>query len=126
MFMLGKYWPEGVRVVFSSKYAQEERNRDIPYLKSFEYLNTSPSVRRVLILAPSVTLYYLDNDYVRKDGGANERSQAQSRRFRRLGTLALEDDFRTPGIIQIEPELNLLDLGLIPTRTCGNPKPRTK
>jgi hypothetical protein len=28
MFMRGKYWPEGVRVVFSSKYAQVERNRD--------------------------------------------------------------------------------------------------
>ena len=68
MFMPGKYWPEGVRVLFSSKYAQEERNRDIPYLKSFEYLNTSPSIRRVLILDPSVTSHSLDKDYVQPEG----------------------------------------------------------
>jgi hypothetical protein len=74
MFMLGKNWPEGVRVVFSSKYAQEERNRDIPYLESFEYLNTSPSVRRVLILDRSVTPYYLDKDYVQPEGRWGERT----------------------------------------------------
>ena len=74
MFMLGKYWPEGVRVVFSSKYAQVERNRNIPYLKSFEYLNTSPSVRRVLILDRSVTPYYLDKDYVQPEGRWGERT----------------------------------------------------
>jgi hypothetical protein len=74
MLMIGKQWHQGVRVVISSAYAQENRKRNIPFLESFQYLNTSPAVRRVLILDHSVTPFYLDKDYVKPVGQWGERT----------------------------------------------------
>jgi len=74
MFMIAKDWPEGVYVVISSAYAQENRNRNIPFLESFKYLNTSPAVTRVLILDRSVTPFYLEKDYVKPVGQWGERT----------------------------------------------------
>jgi hypothetical protein len=74
MFMIGRYWPEDTRMVISSEYAHEVRNRRIPFLESFQYLNTSPAVRRILILDRSVTPFYLDKDYVKPVGQWGERT----------------------------------------------------
>jgi hypothetical protein len=74
VFMISKQWPDGVRVVISSAYAQENRNRNIPFLESFRYLNTSADVTRVLILDRSVTPFYLDKDYVKPVGQWGERT----------------------------------------------------
>jgi uncharacterized membrane protein YbaN (DUF454 family) len=74
LFMIGKQWPNGVRVVISSASAQENRNRNIPFVESFQFLNTSADVTRVLILDRSVPPFYLDKDYVKPVGHWGERT----------------------------------------------------
>jgi hypothetical protein len=49
------------------------RQRDVPYLEAWDYLNHEPSVRCVLILNELVPPYYLTKDYVKIRGLYGER-----------------------------------------------------
>jgi len=68
LFMIGKAWPAEVNAVFSERHAEQVRKANIPFLQSFEYLNSSPDVKKVLILDKSVTPVYLDKDYIKPLG----------------------------------------------------------
>jgi hypothetical protein len=57
----------------SSAAERELRQREVPYIEVWEYLNRDPSVRRVLILDELVPAYYLARDYVKIRGPAGER-----------------------------------------------------
>jgi hypothetical protein len=74
----------GLRVMFSIYRAPliaaistaAERNlrqRSVPYLEAWEYLNRRSDVRRVLILDPVAPAYYLTKDYVKIRGSLGER-----------------------------------------------------
>ncbi|HXL22051.1 MAG TPA: hypothetical protein VOA78_06280 [Candidatus Dormibacteraeota bacterium] len=68
LFMIGKGWPTGVKDVFSERYAEQAQKANIPFLQSFKFLNSSPEVKKVLILDRSVTPVYLDKDYIKPLG----------------------------------------------------------
>ena len=74
LFMIGKGCSGKVRAVISPAYADADRTASIPFLLSFRYLNKSTDVKRVLILDPSVTPFYLDKDYVKPVGQWGERT----------------------------------------------------
>jgi hypothetical protein len=68
LFMICSGQADNLRAVFSPAYAQEKRQREIPYLGSFEYLNATPEVKEVLILDRSVPPFYLRKTYVKPVG----------------------------------------------------------
>jgi hypothetical protein len=73
-FMIGKVRSADVHAVFSPSFAEERRQREIPYLDSFKYLNSEPSVQRVLIVNSMVPSYYSDKEYVKPFGQYGERT----------------------------------------------------
>jgi len=73
LFMIEKANLRNVHTVISPTFAETERSRNIPFRESFEYLNSSADVRRVLILDRSVPPFYCDKDYVKPVGQWGER-----------------------------------------------------
>jgi hypothetical protein len=73
-FMIRRADSEGVRADFSASFATQRRNKEIPFLESFEFLNREPSVRKVLILDRFVPSYYCDKDYIKPVGQWGERT----------------------------------------------------
>jgi hypothetical protein len=67
-YMIGHARMEDVHAVFSKRYAALRDNETIPFVDGFDYLNTAPAVRSVLILDRSVPPYYLDVPYVKPFG----------------------------------------------------------
>jgi hypothetical protein len=65
---------DNLRAVTSSQYARLRKERQIPYLASFEYLNSDPSVKKVLILDSSVPPYYFHKAYIKPVGQWGERT----------------------------------------------------
>jgi len=59
--------------VFSPSYARHRQEIEIPYWKSFQYVNATPSVTRILFLDRSIPAYYSDKDYVKPFGQWWER-----------------------------------------------------
>ena len=74
LFMIGKGWPENVRAVISPLYAASWRSAGVPFVESFDYLNGSNDVTRVLILDRSIRPFYLNKDYVKPVGQWGERT----------------------------------------------------
>jgi hypothetical protein len=74
IFMIGGDRLGDAKTLFSARFARIREQQTIPYLESFEFLNHEPSVKRVLVLEPSVPPYYLDKDYVKPIGQWGERT----------------------------------------------------
>ncbi|MFZ3214980.1 MAG: hypothetical protein WA192_02870 [Candidatus Acidiferrales bacterium] len=74
LFMIERAQASGLRAVFSPQYAALRREREIPYLASFEYINSEPDVRKVLILDRTVPAYYCDKPYLKPVGQWDARS----------------------------------------------------
>src|SRR5260370_29270954 len=79
LFMIGANRWSDLRRFFSSPFAAEQREERIPFLRSFEYLNAEPSVKRVLVLDRSVPVYYLDKSYLKPFGQWREQVLPESR-----------------------------------------------
>src|SRR5271154_9564 len=62
-----------VHSVFSPSYAAQRRAADIPFLTSFELLNHDSTVKRLMILDPSVLPYYSNEDYLKPFGQWGEQ-----------------------------------------------------
>ena len=65
---------EDVRSAISSTYEKNRRQQEIPFVESFDYLNSEKSVRGVLILSPYVAGYYCDKPYVKPMGRWGEET----------------------------------------------------
>jgi hypothetical protein len=74
LFMIGRMQTDDLRAPISPRYAARKLQRDFPYRASFEYLNSEPSVREVLILDRSVPAYYSNKAYIKPAGQRGERS----------------------------------------------------
>ena len=74
LFMMGSSQADSLKAVFSPAYAQAREQREVPYLASFEYLNTTPAAQKVLILDRSVPPYYLRKPYVKPIGQWGEQT----------------------------------------------------
>jgi len=57
-----------LRAACSPSYAHYRQETEIPYWNSFNYINGSPEVTRVLFLDRSIPAYYSDKDYVKPFG----------------------------------------------------------
>ena len=73
LFMIGKARREDIVSVLSPSFAQQRRQAEIPFEKSFDFLNRDPSLTRLLILDPSVPAYYSDKDYLKPFGQWGEQ-----------------------------------------------------
>jgi hypothetical protein len=58
----------------SSSYERMRRDKEMPEAASFDYINSEPSVRKVLILKPGVAAYFLDKPYVSPFGRWGEQT----------------------------------------------------
>jgi Dolichyl-phosphate-mannose-protein mannosyltransferase len=77
LLMIVRGQTENLRAVVSPNFAQLRRARGIPYLASFDYLNSDPSVKRILILDRSVPPYYSRKSYVKPVGQWGELTLPQ-------------------------------------------------
>ena len=89
-YTIGHERADEVHAALSNRYAALRDHETIPFVDGFDYLNTAPAVRSVLILDLSVPPYYLDVPYVKPFGQwGSERcrerpiSSRYSRRFTR-------------------------------------------
>jgi hypothetical protein len=79
LFMIVSSRRTDIRRVLSPTFAEQYREEKIPYLRSFEYLNAEPSVSQVLVLDPSVPVYYLEKDYLKPFGQWGEQVLPEAR-----------------------------------------------
>jgi hypothetical protein len=73
LFMIGVARANEVAAVFSSTFAEHQRQQHIPFLESFRFLNGEPSVQKVLILDRSVPPYYCARSYLKIIGQWKEQ-----------------------------------------------------
>ena len=73
-FMIASGRRYDLQAVASPSYALQFRRERIPFSETFEYLNRTASVQKVLILDPSVPPYYLDHTYLKPFGTWGERT----------------------------------------------------
>ena len=74
LLMIVRAQTENLHAVVSPNFAQFRRTSEIPYLASFDYLNSDASVKKILILDRSVPPYYLRKPYVKPVGQWGELS----------------------------------------------------
>jgi hypothetical protein len=74
VFMIGRERIADARTVMSADAAEKRAQETIPFLESFRFINNDPSVRRILILDPTVPPYYSDKPYVKPVGQWGERT----------------------------------------------------
>jgi len=77
LLMIVRAQTENLHAVVSPNFAQFRRAREIPYLASFDYLNSDPSVKKILILDRSVPPYYSRKSYVKPVGQWGELTLPQ-------------------------------------------------
>ncbi len=68
LFMIGVARADELHAVVSPSYARQRDRTEIPFIQSFDYLNTHPSVTKVLVPDLSVPTYYCDKDYLKPIG----------------------------------------------------------
>ena len=73
LFMIGTARANDVAAAFSSSFAERQRQQRIPFLESFRFLHSEPSVQKVLILDRSVPPYYCDKAYLKITGQWKEQ-----------------------------------------------------
>ena len=64
---------DSLRAVVSPSYAARRWQSEVPFASAFEYLNSAPEVKKVLILHPYVPPFYLNRPYVKIRGQYGER-----------------------------------------------------
>jgi hypothetical protein len=74
LLMIGDVRLADLRSVFSPAFATARRLHDVPYVESLDYLNGTPSATRLLVLDPTVPVYYFDRDCLRAFGQWGEQS----------------------------------------------------
>jgi hypothetical protein len=73
LFMIGMARADDVAAAVSSPFAERQRQQRIPFLESFRFLNSEPSVQKALILDRSVPPYYCDKRYLKITGQWKEQ-----------------------------------------------------
>jgi hypothetical protein len=65
---------DDIHATLSSSFEAQRRQKEIPYVQSFDYINGNPSVRKVLILNESVAAYFIDKPYIKPFGSWGART----------------------------------------------------
>jgi len=71
--IIGKGRWNDLHRALSPSFAEAQRAERIPYVMSFEFLNSQSAATRVLVLDRSVPVYYLDRDYLKTFGQWGEQ-----------------------------------------------------
>lgn len=104
VFMIARYETDNIHSVISQKFEEARRQEDIPFLASFRFLNSNPSVTKVLFLNPDVPSYYSQKDYVKPFGRWGEQvlpnASTAAQALSQLAQLRVSDilDVRWAGI----------------------------
>jgi len=77
LLMIVRAQTENLHAVVSPNFAQYRSAHEIPYLASFDYLNSDASAKKILILDRSVPPYYLRKPYVKPVGQWGELTLPQ-------------------------------------------------
>jgi len=73
-----------LRAVFSPRFEEQRKSREIPYRESFDYLNADPTVKKVLVLEPRVPTFYLNKNYLKPIGRFGEQTVPEANDFAKL------------------------------------------
>ncbi len=73
-----------LHAALSPSFEKQRQFQEIPYLESFEYLNTNSDVKKVLILEPRVATFYLRKDYLKPVGRFEEQTIPEGNDFGQL------------------------------------------
>jgi 4-amino-4-deoxy-L-arabinose transferase-like glycosyltransferase len=68
LFMIASSRKDDLRAAISPTFAQRIRCKRVPFVESFDFLNSDPSVQRVLILDRSVPPFYCNKPYLKPVG----------------------------------------------------------
>ncbi len=74
LFMIVSFRVDDLHAVVSSKFENQRTAREVPFLDGFAYLNSDPSVKKVLVLAPRFPTFYLRKNYLKPVGRFGEES----------------------------------------------------
>jgi dolichyl-phosphate-mannose-protein mannosyltransferase len=74
LFMIVSARVDDLHAAVSRKFETQRRSREVPFLESFAYLNSDPSVAKVLVLAPRFPTFYLQKNYLKPVGRFGEES----------------------------------------------------
>ncbi|MGC1620197.1 MAG: hypothetical protein WA765_17030 [Candidatus Acidiferrum sp.] len=99
---------EDMHAAVSSSFENERRHKEIPYLDSFDYLNSDPSVTKVLILDPYVAAYYSDKPYIKPLGRWGEQTLPDSSNVQAV--LAESHDLHVSHVLEVFPQNGPLKL----------------
>lgn len=114
LYMMGTARADEVAAVFSSSFAERQRQQRIPFLESFRFLNSEPVVQKVLILDRSVPPYYLDKPYLKIIGQWKEQVLPNVRNAGdALGRL---DELRVSHVLDVRSEVSDFQ---VPPNTTG-------
>jgi hypothetical protein len=68
----------------SPSFEKQRQFQEIPYLESFNYLNSEATVKKVLILEPRVATFFLRKEYLKPVGRFEEQTVPEGNDFRQL------------------------------------------
>jgi len=74
LFMIVSFRVDDFHAAVSSKFENQRIAREVPFLDSFAYLNSDPTVKKVLVLAPRFPTFYLRKNYLKPVGRFGEES----------------------------------------------------
>ncbi|MBZ5698583.1 MAG: hypothetical protein LAN18_08550 [Acidobacteriia bacterium] len=74
MFMISSDRVEDVHAALSSSFEAKRSFQETPHLASFDYINSEPSVRKVLILNKGIAAYFIDKPYIKPFGRWGEQT----------------------------------------------------
>jgi hypothetical protein len=85
-----------IHAALSPAFEKQREFQEIPYFESFNYLNESPRVKKVLVLEPRLPTFYLQKDYLKPIGRFGEQTVPEGNDFQ-----LLRDKLNTYGITHI-------------------------
>jgi len=74
LFMIVSFRVDDLHAAVSSKFENQRIAREVPFLDGFAYLNSDPTVKKVLVLAPRFPTFYLRKNYIKPVGRFGEES----------------------------------------------------
>jgi hypothetical protein len=79
LFMIISARADDLHATISRNFETQRRSREVPFLETFAYLNSDPSVAKVLVLAPRFPTFYLRKNYLKPVGRYGEESIPNAR-----------------------------------------------
>ncbi len=99
---------EDMHASMSAAFEDKRRHAEIPYVESFDYLNDTPAVTKVLVLDPYVAAYYSDKAYIKPLGRWGEQTLPNATSLQAV--LSQCHDLHVSHILDVFPEAGPLKL----------------